>query len=215
MELNTRRTILLSSGIIAVTILLGVLYAPQLPDQLVVGWEVDGTPKDTAGKTWALMFMPGVAIALLSLFLVLPRIDPLRENIRKFREYYNGFIVLMIGYILVFELLILGHNLGVVQNPEQFMLALLGPLFYYSGVLSRHAKRNWFIGIRTPWTLSSDAVWEQTHQIGSTLFKVSGVVALFSIVAGKYSIYLALGPILVSSIFLFVYSYWLYQKQER
>jgi len=59
----------------------------------------------------------------------------------------------------------------------QMMVPALGILFYYCGILIENAKRNWFIGIRTPWTLSNEKVWERTHKIGGKLFKIAGLIA--------------------------------------
>lgn len=214
MNLDERQTVFVGLLTIVAIIGIGFMYAPQLPDQLVTGWTFDGTPKDSASADTVLFAAPAFVLALLALFLVLPRIDPLKENIEKFREYYNGFIVLMMLYALLFYGMVIWYNLGILQNPTQIMLASLGMLFYYSGVLFKHAEQNWFIGIRTPWTLSSEDVWNRIHELGSILFKVSGMLAILSILTPVYSAYLALGPVLASSAFLFVYSYWLYRGEE-
>jgi uncharacterized membrane protein len=81
--------------------------------------------------------------------------------------------------------------------------------------MMRQAKRNFFIGIRTPWTLSSDRVWDETHRIGSTLFIVSGILALLGAFFADYAVWFILIPVLGSTLFLFVYSYVLYQQETK
>jgi uncharacterized membrane protein len=78
----------------------------------------------------------------------------------------------------------------------------------------RKAKRNFFIGIRTPWTLSSDRVWEETHRLGSVLFMISGALALVGgFFGGMLSFWLLFVPLMGSTIFLLIYSYFLYQRE--
>ncbi|HDM23196.1 MAG TPA: SdpI family protein, partial [Methanomicrobia archaeon] len=79
--------------------------------------------------------------------------------------------------------------------------------------LLENAKRNWFIGIRTPWTLSSEDVWNRTHKIGGKLFKVLGLVVIFGIFFQKYVLFFFLVPLLLVAGYLVVYSYFEYQKE--
>jgi uncharacterized membrane protein len=97
----------------------------------------------------------------------------------------------------------------------QLMIPFMGILFYYSGVLIENSKRNWFIGIKTPWTLSSEAVWNETHKIGGKLFKIAGIIAIFGIFFLKYALFFILVPIILSSIYTIIYSYLQYKKQRN
>ncbi len=97
----------------------------------------------------------------------------------------------------------------------QFLIPALGILFYYAGILVENAKRNWFIGIRTPWTLSSEKVWDKTHKIGGKLFKIAGIIALLGILFQKYALFFVLVPIISVAIYTIVYSYFEYQKETK
>ncbi len=77
------------------------------------------------------------------------------------------------------------------------------------------AKRNWFIGIRTPWTLNSDAVWDKTHRIGGRLFKAAGIVALLGVFFPNHAILLILVPAILVASFTIIYSYFEYQRETR
>ena len=91
----------------------------------------------------------------------------------------------------------------------------LGLLFYYTGILLEHAERNWFIGIRTPWTLSSERVWKKTHKRGGILFKISGIIAAFSIFFQAYAFYFTIIPILLVALYTIVYSYYEYERETQ
>jgi uncharacterized membrane protein len=106
-------------------------------------------------------------------------------------------------------------NLGGGLSVRFVVPVGIGILFYYSGALCLRAKRNWFIGIRTPWTLSSDKVWKKTHQLGGRLFQIAGVLAVVGAFLGKYALYLVIVPVISLSIFIVFYSYFVYKKEKR
>ncbi|NMC78094.1 MAG: SdpI family protein, partial [Chloroflexi bacterium] len=87
--------------------------------------------------------------------------------------------------------------------------------FYAIGGLLGKAKRNFFIGIRTPWTLSSDFVWQQTHRRGALLFKIAGVVILVGMLLPQYAMWIMLSACMVAALYTIVYSYWLFQREAR
>ena len=97
----------------------------------------------------------------------------------------------------------------------QMLVPAFGILFYYCGVLVEKAEKNWFIGIRTPWTLSSDSVWKKTHVLGGKLFKASGLVALLGIFFKDWAFFLAIVPAIFLSIYTILYSYFEYQKEKK
>jgi uncharacterized membrane protein len=105
-------------------------------------------------------------------------------------------------------------NIGIQIIPNVIMPVGIGILFFYIGILCENAKRNYFIGIRTPWTLSSEKIWDKTHKIGGILFKIAGIVALLGIFFRNYTIFFVLVPAILSSVYLFVYSYLKYQKEN-
>jgi len=95
------------------------------------------------------------------------------------------------------------------------LIPALGFLFFYIGMIMKHLKRNWFIGIRTPWTISSDKVWDKTHKLGGILFRISGVITIFGIFFKNYLLWFVLAPLLVSAVWLIVYSYLEYRKEQK
>lgn len=97
---------------------------------------------------------------------------------KSFRPVYDWFVVVFTSFMATLHGGILGFNFGSEFDFTLFVLAAVALLFYYTGILLSQAKRNWFIGIRTLWALSSDEVWHQTNHLGSRLFKFTAVVGL-------------------------------------
>ena len=202
-------------GIILVSLVTGIYFYPQMPERMGFHWNVEGRVDNYVSKFWGLFFGPFLSIGLFLLFLAIPKIDPLKVNIEKFRRYYDGMVVLFIFFLFYLYLLTIFWNLNVQVNMIQGIAPAIGILFYYIGILTEHAKRNWFVGIRTPWTISNEVVWEKTHKIGAKLFKACGVIAFLGLVFEKFALYFMVLPILAVAIYTTVYSYFEYKKQVR
>ena len=137
------------------------------------------------------------------------------SELYKFRKYFDWFIVLMIVFLFYIYLLSVSWNLGLEINFSKALPPALFVLFYYMGILVENAKRNWFIGIRTPWTLSSEKVWNKTHKLGGKLFRIAGVIILLGIMFPEYSFWFVLIPVIAFSIYVVIYSYFEYQKVKK
>jgi uncharacterized membrane protein len=207
-----RKAIITIIGILLLSFIIAVFFYQKMPVEMASHWNAAGNVDGYMGKIWGIFLMPIITLALTILIFMLPRIDPLKKNVDKFRKYYDGFMMIFVTYMLYIYLITLIWNLGYKFNMIQMLTPSFAILFYYCGILMQHAKRNWFIGIRTPWTLSDDKVWDKTHKLGAVLFKISGLLCLIGFVMPQYAIWLVLVPVLSSSIVLFVYSYLVYKK---
>jgi len=215
--MTTKNTLIISIILIAIAIIAGAVLWNQLPDQMASHWDINDQVNGTMPKFWGVFLMPLITLGMLVLFLVIPSIDPLKANIAKFRESFNLFIVLIIAFMLYIHGLTLAWSLGYQDfKMSAAMLPFTGMLFIAIGFMLRKAKRNFFIGIRTPWTLSSDSVWDKTHQLGSILFMVSGALAIIGGFFGsKTAFWLMFVPLIGSSLFLVIYSYVLYRQETK
>ncbi len=215
--MNTKITSIVVLTLIAIAIIAGALLWNQLPDQMASHWNINDQVDGTMSKFWGVFLIPLIALGLFLLFQVIPNIDPHKANIAQFRETFNLFIIFMIVFLLYVNGLTLAWSLGY-QNfkMSSALLPFIGLLFIFIGYLLRKAKRNFFIGIRTPWTLSSDSVWDKTHQLGSLLFMLSGAFAVAgSFFGGMAAFWLMFIPLMGSTLFLVVYSYILYRDETR
>ncbi len=215
--MTTKNTSIIALVMIALALVAGALLWNQLPDQMASHWNVNDEVDGTISKIWGVLLMPLVTLGMLALFLIVPGIDPLKANIAQFRESFNLFIVLIIAFMLYIHGLTLVWSLGFTNfKMSAAMLPFMGVLFIAIGFMLRKAKRNFFIGIRTPWTLSSDSVWDKTHQLGSILFMISGASAIIGgFFGGTTAFWLMFVPLIGSSIFLVIYSYILYRDETN
>jgi uncharacterized membrane protein len=215
--MTTKTTSIITLILIVLALLAGAVLWNQLPDQMASHWNVNDQVDGTMPKFWGVFMMPLITLGMLALFLVLPNIDPLKANIAQFRESFNLFIVLIVAFMLYIHGLTLAWSLGYQDfKMSAAMLPFMGVLFIAIGFMLRKAKRNFFIGIRTPWTLSSDSVWDKIHQLGSVLFMASGA---FTIIGGFFggmtAFWLMFVPLIGSSLFLVIYSYVLYRGETK
>ena len=215
--MSTRTTIIIVLIMIAAGTLAGLLLWNRLPDQMASHWNINDQVDGYMPKFWGVFLLPLITLGIFVLLLVVPSMDPLKANIAQFREAFNLFIVLMVAFMLYIYGLSLAWSLGYTSfRMSGAMLPAIGLLFIFIGFMLRQAKRNFFIGIRTPWTLSSDTVWDETHRIGAVLFMVSGALAfLGGFFGGTTAFWMMFAPIIGSTLFLLVYSYVLYQRETR
>jgi len=214
--MSTRLTTLLVLLILVGTVISGALLWNRLPDPMASHWNMNDEVDGYMLKASAVFMVPLISLAMFLLFLLVPLIDPLKANIAKFRPTFNLFIVLIFVFMGYLWKLTILWNLGFRGfRMSTAIVPALGLLFIFTAYMLRRAKRNWFIGIRTPWTLSSDRVWDETHRLGAILYLASGIVAILGVFAGSYAFWLTIGPILLSTVVLVVYSYVLYHREAH
>jgi len=195
-------------------IIAAVLY-PLMPETMASHWGLQGEANGTMPKLWALFLMPVIALGLLLLFELLPLIDPLKKNYAGFRKEYDLFVGAMLGFLLYLYALTLSWNAGFQFSMLQAMAPAFGALFWVAGMLLGKAKRNWFVGIRTPWTMSSQRVWEKTHRMAGKLFKAAGVIVALGVVLPDLLFPLMIAGIVIAAFVPVVYSYIEYNRAKR
>jgi len=213
-KMETKTAYMIIIGIIIIGFVIGAYFYAQMPPMTASHWNAARDVDGYLPKIFILILMPGISIILLLLFISIPRIDPLKHNIKKFRKYFDEFIIVIMLFLLYLQILTIVWGLGYRFHLVQFLSPSFAVLFYYAGVLTENARQNWFIGIRTPWTLSSKVVWDRTNKLGGKLFKICGIIALLGIVFPHYIIAFIIVPIIVSVVYAFVYSYYEYKKKK-
>ena len=215
--MTTRTTIIIVLLMILGTVAAGLLLWDRLPDPMASHWNVNDQVDGYMPKLWGIAIAPLIALVMFLLFLIIPSIDPLKANIAKFRESFNLFIVLITAFMIYIYGLTLAWNLGYTSfKISTALLPAMGLLFIFIGFMLRKAKRNFFIGIRTPWTLSNDIVWDKTHQLGSVLFILSGILTFIGgLFGGMIALWFLFVPLIGSTIFLIIYSYLLYRQETK
>ncbi len=203
-------------AVILTAMILGAAWAyPHLPETMTIHWGLHNQPNGTAPRWLGAWALPGVSVLLLVvLWWLVPVVDPRRENYAVFRPVYNAFVVGLLAVLAYLDALTLLWNLGYPVPISRALAPALGGVFFLTGVLLRTAQPNWFVGIRTPWTLSSPTVWHKTHQLAAPLFMASGIVTAFG-VFWEPLLWVGVALVLLVSVFVIGYSYWAYEAESR
>lgn len=194
------------------------LYAwPRLPERVPTHFGVGGAPDGWGSRAMGALLMPAVMAFIVGVFRVLPAIDPRRENWAKMRGFVDAMLWSVLLLMLALHVAIIAYALGAPVNIDAVGRGGIGVLFIVLGVLLPRAQPNWFVGIRTPWTLSNDRVWARTHRVGGRLFVAAGVVLLASPLLGgmRDTFFLLPVSVGVAALGTVAYSYVAWRQETR
>lgn len=181
-----------------------------MPTHWNAAGEVDGWSSRAVGA----FLMPTVALGLWLLFLVLPRLDPRRANYERFGRTYDLVVAAVVVFQVAVHVLTLGAALGWPIAVDTVIIVGVGLLLLLLGNVLPRVRPNWFIGIRTPWTLSSDRAWERTHRVGGYIFSAAGlVVVAAAALPDAWKVWVIVAAAAAASLGTVVYSYFAW-KQE-
>lgn len=199
--------------LIIVGVIASVVVYPGLPERVPTHWNLSGEIDGWSSRFWGVWMIPLMMAVIWLIMRLVPHIDPRRANYEKFSGMYEALIIVTLAFMLGLHVLLLTAATGRVVAMGRIVMAGIGAFFVVIGVLLPRVHSNWFVGIRTPWTLSSDLSWERTHRLGGALFILVGALTLLSaVVVPRSSVFvLIVGGILVVP-FLFVYSYWVWKE---
>jgi len=177
-------------------------------------WNLRGDVDGYTAKPWGVILGPLVMTFVLGAFVVLPRISPKGYRIESFERpfFLMGFATML--FLAVATSFPVMHSLGWNVRVDQVMIGGLGALLMLIGNMLGKTTRNFFVGIRTPWTLASEEVWLRTHRLGGKTFFAGGVLLLIGAVTGLgFSV--AIPAIVIAALIPVVYSYVIYRKLQR
>jgi len=200
--------------LVVVAIAASAMVYPQLPDRVPTHWNAHGQVNGYSSKAFAAGFMPVLLLAMWGILRLLPTIDPRRENYAKFQSTYDLVVNTVLTLVLVIHLGVLAAARGRNVAFTRLLPAAVGVMFIVMGYAMPRARPNWWFGIRTPWTLSNDRVWERTHRVGGYLFVALGVASVASALlpsAVAFGVVGVLGA--ATSLATVIYSYVVW-KQE-
>ncbi len=210
--MKTRHAKFLVGALLAFTCAATAALYASLPATIVMHWDASGYANGTVPRNVGALLVPLLALGLAMALFVLPSIDPIDKGYANFRKEYDWLIVLIIAFLCLLQGLVLAWNLGLRFNFSRFIAPLAGLLFYFLGTVMPGFKRNWFAGIRTPWTLSSDEIWRKTHEKAGSIFHIAGLIACLGAVFPRQALYLVFIPILSGTGWVVAYSYLAYRK---
>tara|TARA_R110002050_G_scaffold285722_1_gene435507 strand:+ start:119 stop:769 length:651 start_codon:yes stop_codon:yes gene_type:complete len=149
-----------------------------LPTEVPLHWGIDGTV-NRYGSKMELLFLGLIPFALYALFLFIPKIDPKKRVAAMGNKYYSIRLITALFISVVFTYIVYSVKEESLGHPN-FIFMLIGAFFVLLGNYFKTIKPNYFVGIRTPWTLENEAVWKSTHLLGGKLWVVGGLLIIFS-----------------------------------
>lgn len=202
-------------AIVALAFVTGIALYPSMPSVVATHWNAQGAVNGSMSRVLGVFLFPVILLLVAVIFFVVPRIDPKRGNIEKFRKYFDCFAIEIVALLYYIYVLSLVWNLGYQFDFKIAIAPALAGLFYVIGALLPHTEQNWMVGIRTPWTISSETVWKRTHAAGGTALKICAVLAVIGMLFPAVLMWFLLAPIIIVAVGLTVYSYVLYEKEEK
>ncbi|BDX01083.1 SdpI family protein [Maricaulis maris] len=182
--------------------------------QIPVHWGMDGQPDRYGGRLEAFFLLPAMMAGLSVLFAILPSIDPRGRNLERSRIVLQTAWMGSLGLLLVIQAGLVAIGLGWVDPADTslvptLVLAGVGALSVLLGNVLAKARPNWFVGIRTPWTLSSDLAWDKTHRLTGRLMVLVGLAILSGVwfLLPEQQLALVLVASLAPAVVGMVYSY--------
>lgn len=200
--------------LLGATWLVGLAAIPFLPQQVPIHWNVAGQVDNYGSPLFAGLFAPAISTAMVLLWPWLPRLDPRGASYAGFERSYSAILSALLVFFLGLHLVTLGFALGLPLDVPRLVVAGVGLLLAVLGLAMRSVQQNYFVGIRTPWTLADPEVWRRTHDVGGWAFALLGAVMLLA--ALFFPLPLLFPVVLVGvlgvTLFSLGYSYWLWRR---
>lgn len=213
MRIFTKKEIVPIFVIIVMCIFALTLYKAPCITKIPTHWNAAGEIDGWSGKAFGSLFLPILTIAMYLLMLFLPKADPLKENYQYFeKQYYFIRLMLVLLFAGIFFFMFLAI-MGLKLNIMYFMVSFLSIFFVVLGVFMPKIKRNYFVGIKTPWTLQSDEVWIKTHKFAGKTMVIGGILTFFTIFLPSTTAFgFFITIMLVSALLPVLYSYLIYRR---
>lgn len=198
---------------LAVLWLTGLAALPFLPNPAPIHWNAAGEVDGYGSPLLAAMLSPALGTLLVALTPLLPRIDPRGERYRAFAGTYERFMSAIVLFLTLVHLITLGYALGLPVPVGAAITSGAGLLLATIGNELGRVQPNYFVGIRTPWTLADPVVWRRTHRVGGRAFVALGVVvALAPLLPPPAVAIVIVTAVLGVVVLLFAYSYLLWRR---
>ncbi|MEJ9304722.1 SdpI family protein [Priestia megaterium] len=201
-------------GITLLTLVAWLIALPHLPATMPIHWGANGEADGFATKINAMILTVGIMVLIYFIIAFVPRIDPRKENYKYFSKTYNIVLnaVLLLFFFVNMSTILQGLGYNV---PMSYIAPIMaGLVFIIIGNYLQRVRSNYFMGIRTPWTLSNENVWKKTHRLSGKIFFIGGLLILISaFLPDGYKSVIMWGSIVLCVAIPYLYSYLAYKKE--
>lgn len=201
---------------IAPLVISGIIWN-DMPDTVPVHFNFEGEPDRYGHKSELLLLIPGITFGVYLLLLFLPAIDP-KKKIETTQKAVKAIRIITVVFMAIVYLVTVGIAMGYDLDISTYIMLSVGGMFFVLGNYMNSIKPNYFIGIRTPWTLESPEVWKKTHRLSSKLWMFGGIVMMASpFINYSETLGISLTMILIIPLALIplIYSYVVFNQLQK
>jgi uncharacterized membrane protein len=204
----------ISIAIIGVSILYSAVLYPSLPNPAPSHWDANGKVNGYSDPLFMCLLMPAIMVGLLLLFAALPKLSPGKFKVDSWIRVYNVIMVLVIGLEGALHFVILSATRSSAVMSPRFLFCVLFLFFALIGNFLGKVRRNFWVGVRTPWTLANETVWNIVHRRAGQLWVVTGILgAILSILGMPF--WWSFGLLMVSAFIPVFHSYFVWRRVEE
>lgn len=211
--MSTRKSVIISSLLVFGTLAIILIFWSRLPEAIPSHWNIRGEVDDHMSRGGFLGFFLALTIGLASLLLILPSLSPKGFEVSSWRPIYNLIVTGSVGLLCAIHLMILAWALGAHFDMSRILIGVILLCLGWVGNLLGKVKKNFWVGVRTPWTLASDRVWVATHRLAARLMFGSGLIGGIAVLLGV-PVLVVFPIVMAAMLYPVVYSYLIYRKLE-
>ena len=203
--------------LLVATPLLYALYLwNALPEKLPIHWNYKGEIDGYSSKLIGALFFPGLNVVLYFILAFIPKLDPKKANYALFTGPYFAIRLAITAFLVMVNIIILRAGMGDQIEVGKYIPAGVFLLFAVLGNYITNVRPNYFVGIRTPWTLNNEEVWRKTHYLGGRIWFFAGIIGFIaSMILPTDATFMLMPVIIIISFIPLVYSYVIYKKIEK
>jgi uncharacterized membrane protein len=210
----TRKYYIVCLALIFTCIVATAVLYPHLPSQVPTHWNIQGQVDRYRDKSTLLTIFPGVMLAMTGFLAAIPWLSPRHFEVEPFRSTYLYIMVAIVAFLAYLHALILWAAVTGHMNIHKAVTAGVCLLIALLGNVMGKVQRNFYIGIRTPWTLADERVWNATHRLGARTLVLGGLGGLILALAGA-RLWFCLVSVLAGAFVPAIYSLIYYKQLER
>lgn len=209
--MTIQRSLIAQALLLVATIIFSIVYGAHLPDQVVTHWGINGQPNGWGSKWISLLMMPGTLLVMMLLTVALPKLSPKNFELERSGGTYGWAMFLVSALMALLHVVIVLKTAGAAFDIGRVMFAVLFAFWIFLGNVIGKVKRNYYMGIRTAWTLSSEPVWNATHRAAGRLWVAGGAIGLIAALAGLGMVPL-ISFLMALALIPVVQSYFIYKR---
>ena len=202
--------------LIVAALVLGAVVYPQLPERVASHWNYRGEVDGYSSRCWGAFGIPLLTAGIYLGMLLLPLIDPRRQNYEKFAGAYRVIKAVLVIFMTGIHLVVVLNALGFKVPVDKVVITGVSLLILVIGNYMGQFRHNYFVGIKTPWTLASEEVWRKTHRLGGRLWVAAGILGLAgALLGGPFGGLVLVAALIIAAIFPIVYSYLEFRRLSK